>query len=64
MSHWTSLTFLTWPFLAIAKIFVRICFNAALGDDVPPEFTSGDSEGAFLQIQPDVKAPEVCDGFL
>jgi hypothetical protein len=44
--------------------FVRICFNATVGDDVPQEFASGDAEGAFFQIQPDVKASEVCKGFL
>jgi hypothetical protein len=47
-----------------SRDFVRTCFNATLGDDVPKEFASGHLEGAFFWIRPDVKASKVCEGFL
>jgi hypothetical protein len=45
-----SLDILDIPDLAYfgdSRDFVRIFFNAMLGDDVPHEFASGDPEGAF-----------------
>jgi hypothetical protein len=29
---------------------VRICFDVALGDDVPQKFASGDPKGAFFWV--------------
>jgi hypothetical protein len=46
-----------------SRDFVRVCFNVALGDDVPQEFASRDPDGAFFQFQPNVKASEVCECF-
>ncbi len=34
-----------------------------LGDDVPLELAPGDPKGALFQVQPDVEAPEVSEGF-
>jgi hypothetical protein len=43
---------------------VRVCFDAALGDDVPHELAPGDSEGAFLWVQLNIEPSEVVEGFL
>jgi hypothetical protein len=42
---------------------VGVCFNAALGDDVPQELCPGDPEGAFLWVQLNVEPSEVVEGF-
>jgi hypothetical protein len=42
---------------------VRVCFDAALGDDIPQDLAPGDPEGALFQVQLDVEKPEVSEGF-
>jgi hypothetical protein len=42
---------------------IGVHFVVALGDDVPQELTSRDSEGVFLQVQLNVELPEVVEGF-
>jgi hypothetical protein len=44
--------------------FVKVCFVAALSDDVPQDFAPGDLEGALLRVQFSVEPPEVIEGFL
>jgi hypothetical protein len=41
----------------------RVCFNAALSDDVPQELTPGDFKCAFLRVQLNVEPSEVVEGF-
>jgi hypothetical protein len=43
--------------------FVRVCFDAALGDDAPQELAQRDPEGALFQVQQDVEAPVAVEGF-
>jgi hypothetical protein len=43
---------------------VEVCFDAALGDDVPEELAPGDLEGALLWVQLNVEPPEVVECFL
>jgi hypothetical protein len=40
---------------------VEVCFDAALGDDVPEELASGDLEGALLWVQLNVEPLEVVE---
>jgi hypothetical protein len=42
---------------------IRVCFDAALGDDVPQEFALRDFNGAFLQVQLNLELPKVVEGF-
>jgi hypothetical protein len=42
---------------------VRVCFDAALGDNVPQELAPGNPKGALLWVQLDVEAPDVSEGF-
>jgi hypothetical protein len=41
-----------------------ICFNAALGDDVPQELAPKDPKGAVFWVLFDVETPKVGEGFL
>jgi hypothetical protein len=37
-------------YLGNGRDLIKICFNAALGDDVPQKFALGDPKGAFFWV--------------
>jgi hypothetical protein len=50
-------------YLGDGQDLVKICFNAAFGDDVPKELASVDPKCALFWVHPDAEMPEVGEGF-
>jgi hypothetical protein len=43
-----------WTHVDDGRDLVRVCFDAALSDDVPQKLAPGDSKGALLLVQSNV----------
>jgi hypothetical protein len=63
MSHWTSLTFLTWSISEVAEILSGFTSMLCLVMMYPRSLPR-DLKGALFSVQPNVETPEISEGFI